>query len=88
MALPFLSGETMARPMRAVARELTENQNQPVDSKVGWRISEWANDTGLSRAYVYLLLGAGTISSVKSGNARIITTSPKDYLASLAGDVA
>jgi hypothetical protein len=78
----------MARPMRDVAREITENPNQRVDSKVGWRISEWASDTGLSRAYVYLLLGAGTISSVKSGNARIITTSPKDYLASLARELA
>ena len=78
----------MARPMRDVAREITENQNQRVDRKVGWRISEWANDTGLSRAYVYLLLGAGTISSVKSGNARIITTAPAAYLASLSNGPA
>jgi hypothetical protein len=57
-------------------------------TKAGWRVNEWAHDVGVSRAYVYILLSSKAISSVKSGNARIITTSPRDYLASLAGEVA
>ena len=51
-------------------------------TKAGWRVNEWARDTGLSRAYVYLLLPQ--LSSVKVGSARIILTPPATYLASLA----
>jgi hypothetical protein len=54
-------------------------------NKAGWRISEWTEDTGLSRAYVYILINENKISSVKSGAARIITTSPAAYLGSLEG---
>jgi hypothetical protein len=50
-------------------------------SKVGWRISEFAHDTGLSRAYVYNLLAAGALQSAKVGTARVITTSPAEFLA-------
>jgi hypothetical protein len=57
-------------------------------TKAGWRISEWTSDTGLSRAYAYILLNDGKIESVKSGAARIITTSPAAYLASLANRAA
>jgi hypothetical protein len=52
--------------------------------KVGWRIKEWAAAVGLCRASVYNLLGDQKIESVKSGSARIITTSPREYLTSLA----
>jgi hypothetical protein len=52
--------------------------------KVGWRVSEWADDVGLGRAFTYQLIGEGRIKSVKIGAARIITTSPADYLRSLA----
>jgi hypothetical protein len=52
-------------------------------AKCGWRVSEWADAVGLCRASVYNLLSAKAIASVKSGSARIITTSPPDYLASL-----
>jgi hypothetical protein len=58
------------------------------DDKVGWRVSEWSRAVGLSRATVFNLLAAGTISGVKSGNARIITTTPLDYLTSLADRAA
>lgn len=51
--------------------------------KAGWRVNEWAEDVSLSRAFVYELIAAGTIKSVKAGNARIITTRPAEYLASL-----
>ena len=53
-------------------------------TKAGWRVNEWASDTGVSRAYVYNLLAAGEIQSVKVGSARIITTRPADFLARLA----
>lgn len=53
--------------------------------KVGWRISEWAAAVGLCRATVYNLLGDGKLCSVKSGSARIITTSPSEYLSRLSG---
>jgi hypothetical protein len=57
-------------------------------TKVGWRVGEWCRDTGLSRSFAYELLAGGVIHSVKTGNARIITTSPGDYIASLAGEAA
>jgi hypothetical protein len=51
--------------------------------KVGWRIPEWCDDVGVSRAYAYELLAANKIRSVKSGTARIITTPPRKFLESL-----
>jgi hypothetical protein len=53
--------------------------------KFGWRVNEWSTAVGISRASVYELLAAKTIASVKFGGARIITTQPKDFLASLEG---
>jgi len=53
--------------------------------KFGWRVPEWAKSVGLSRAYVYELMKDGRIRSVKADTARIITTHPQEYLASLAG---
>jgi hypothetical protein len=64
------------------------DNNHHDDIKVGWRVGEWAHAVGLSRATTFNLLAAGTISGVKSGNARIITTAPRDYLKALAGDAA
>ena len=54
------------------------------NSKVGWRPKEWAQAVGLGRAQVFNLLNDGALKSVKSGSARIITTAPSEYLASLA----
>jgi hypothetical protein len=51
--------------------------------KYGWKVNEWADAVGCSRAYTYLLLGRGIIESVKLGRSRIITTHPGDYLDSL-----
>jgi hypothetical protein len=53
-------------------------------SKAGWRVGEWSDAVGLCRATVYKLLATEAIASVKSGSARIILTSPSDYLAGLA----
>jgi excisionase family DNA binding protein len=51
--------------------------------KLGWRVNEWAAAVGISRASVYELIAAKTIDSVKFGGARLITTLPRDFLASL-----
>src|SRR5436305_9846892 len=50
-------------------------------TKAGWRVNEWARDTGLGRSSVYGLLGEGQIASVKVGKSRIITTAPAEFLA-------
>jgi len=57
---------------------------EPKSSKAGWRIAEWHRDAGVSRSKTYELLEDGKIQSVKVGAARIITTSPAEFLASLA----
>jgi len=57
---------------------------EPSPNKVGWRVNEFASDTGISRSLVYEKINEGLIASVKLGAARIITTSPSDFLASLA----
>jgi hypothetical protein len=62
--------------------EKTDRSVSP--SKAGWRINQWGNDTGFSRAFVYKLMAAGRIKSVKCGSARIITTSPAEFLSTLA----
>jgi hypothetical protein len=48
--------------------------------KVGWRINEFSDAVGICRAFTYQLLNDGKIESVKIGNARIITTSPGEFL--------
>ncbi len=53
-------------------------------NKVGWRISEWSADVGVSRAYVYILIKNKQIDRVKSGTASIIITPPHEYLSRLA----
>ena len=60
----------------------------PANSKAGWRVPEWARDAGISRSYTYELLQAGRIKSVKVGAARVITTSPADFLAKLQNEQA
>ena len=58
---------------------------QPNPDKVAWSIKNWCGDTDLSPAYAYELINEKKISSVKVGGKRLITTSPRDFLASLAG---
>jgi excisionase family DNA binding protein len=51
---------------------------------VAWTVRDWAEQTSLSKTYVYILINAGTIASVKAGKKRLITTSPIEYIQSLA----
>jgi hypothetical protein len=53
-------------------------------TKAGWRPKMWAQDVNISRAKTYQLINDGSIETVKIGAARIIVTSPADYLRSLA----
>ena len=50
----------------------------------GWRVSRWAKETALSESYVWLLIASGEIRSVKVGKARVILTSPQEFLEALA----
>ena len=51
--------------------------------KFGWRVVEWSEAVGCSRALTYEFLAAKRIESVKLGSARVITTHPQDFLGSL-----
>lgn len=53
-------------------------------SRAGWRPKTWAAEVGISISQTYELLAEKRIRSVKLGNARIITVSPEEFLASLA----
>jgi hypothetical protein len=66
---------------------MTDTQNSSgCRDKVGWRIDEWTRAIGGSRSATYNLLKAGIIASVKMGRARVITTPPQDYLATLVDE--
>ncbi|MGE3782054.1 MAG: hypothetical protein AB7H71_04850 [Alphaproteobacteria bacterium] len=56
--------------------------------RVAWSVKHWCAATDLSPAYCYELLAAGKIEAVKIGGKRLITTAPRDFLASLRGEAA
>lgn len=68
----------------------TKNGAVVHEPKFAWRPLEWGNSVGLCRATVYKLMNAGKIASVKNNigrhGARLITTSPSDYLAALKAE--
>lgn len=57
--------------------------NTQVHDRYGWPVNDWSKATGISRSSVYILIDENKIASVKHGAKRIITTHPRDYLASL-----
>jgi hypothetical protein len=57
--------------------------NTSPDQVVGWRVRDWSRQAGVGRTSTFNLIKAGTIAAVKHGAATVITTPPKDYLASL-----
>lgn len=57
------------------------------EMKFGWKVPEWASAAGISRSSVYELLKENSLRSVKFGGARIITTHPTEWLASLNSQV-
>jgi predicted DNA-binding transcriptional regulator AlpA len=52
--------------------------------RFAWPVTDWAHAVGLSRASVYNLLNDRRIASVKFGGKRLITTHPRDFVASLS----
>ena len=57
-----------------------------VEHKAGFSVAEFSDGAGVSRSTTYELLTAGKIQSVKLGAKRIITTAPRDFLASLRAE--
>lgn len=63
------------------------NRNERrASEKVGWRILEWSHGVGCGKSTTNELIRDKKIASVKLGGARIITTSPSDYLDRLAAE--
>ena len=63
------------------------DQNNPGGStKVGWRVIEFANDSGLSRSTIWNRIADGSLKTVKVGKAHVIVTSPAEFLASKAAE--
>lgn len=64
----------------------TPAQNEPPRvEKVGYTVPEWCHAAGLSRSTLYELIADGKVQSVSVGRRRIITTTPAEFLASVAG---
>ena len=49
----------------------------------GWTIADWSAATGVGRSSVYNLLRDSKITGVKLGSRTLITTHPRDFLATL-----
>ena len=67
--------------------ERTDIARQHVE-KLAWTCPHWAEATDIPLGTVREMVAEKQIASVKSGRRRLITTSPADYLASLAGAAA
>jgi hypothetical protein len=52
--------------------------------RAGWRVKTWAFETGISVASANKLIAADEIRSVKYGAARIVLTTPTEFLEGLA----
>ena len=52
--------------------------------RLGWRVPIWCAEVGCGRSFAYELIKAHKIDSVKLGAMRIITTPPREFLATLA----
>jgi hypothetical protein len=57
---------------------------QVTHNKAGWRVPPWCAEVGCGRTFAYELIKDKKISSVKLGSMRVITTSPAQFLATLA----
>lgn len=58
--------------------------NVQVSEKVGWRVREWERAVGIKHTKTAELIKNKDVESVKVGTARIIKTSPREYLDRLA----
>jgi len=60
------------------------NKQVNPQNKVGWRVREWRGALGLGHTKTAELVKNRDVDSVMVGSARIITTSPREYLDRLA----
>jgi hypothetical protein len=60
-------------------RERRASQADPV----AWRVNDWRRQVPMSRSTFYAQVRLGRIELVKVGRATLVTTPPKDYIASL-----
>jgi hypothetical protein len=60
-------------------RDVQVNRNQ-----AGWRVPKWCAEVDCGKSFAYELIKEKKIASVKLGGMRIITTPPREFLASLA----
>jgi hypothetical protein len=68
------------------AEPLVSNPSAPQRvHKVGYTVNEWCHAAGLGRSKLYEMIADGAVQSVTVGRRRIITTTPADFLAALAG---
>lgn len=51
--------------------------------KVAWKVKEWCELLSLSESYVHKLIKEKTITSIRIGHTRLITTSPQKFIDSM-----
>jgi hypothetical protein len=56
--------------------------------RAAWRVKEWLREVPIGRTKFYQEVKVGRIEVVKAGNATLVTTSPKEYLAALRDERA
>jgi hypothetical protein len=69
---------------KPTARNRHERRAAAHHERAAWRIPEWLDEVPISRSKFYEERNEGRIATVKVGSATLITTSPREYLASLA----
>lgn len=60
-----------------------QNDSNNQIPKCGWRVKEWSRAVGLGRSTVFELLATEKIKSMRWRGARIILTSPAEFLKNL-----
>jgi hypothetical protein len=53
-----------------------------------WRVDDWRREVPISRSKFYEERNAGRIATVKCGASTLVTTPPREYLASLPSERA
>jgi hypothetical protein len=52
------------------------------NNAVAWSVKRWCEETDLSRSFTYLLIRDQKLDTVKVAGKRLITTAPRDFIAS------
>ena len=68
--------------MSLTAVEQTDAHNETADP-VAWRVKPWLDQVPIGLTKFYSEVNAGRIKLKKCGNASLVETSPKEYVAAL-----